>query len=340
MTTFMFDHASETLHFTKNWQQQLAEAFNNIEELCQYLHLSIKDLPVSTEASQTFALRVPLSFAASMQKGNPNDPLLRQVLPLKDELNRAIDFIDDPVGDLAAITQPGVLHKYHGRVLFINTGSCAINCRYCFRRNFPYADSQLSKQHEKNGLEYIATHTDITEVILSGGDPLLLSDTRLKALFEQLNAIKHVKRIRIHTRLPIVLPARMTDSLVKIFTQSRQPVVMVVHCNHAQEINARVQEGFTVLRQAGISVFNQSVLLRGVNDQVAVLSELSETLFNFGVVPYYLHVLDKATGTGHFDVPEAKALELLKELQTRLPGYLVPKLVKEVAGGVSKERLV
>jgi EF-P beta-lysylation protein EpmB len=328
---------NETLHFTKNWQQQLAEAFNNIEDLCHYLHLSIKDLPVSEAAAKNFSLRVPLSFAASMQKNNPNDPLLRQVMPIKDELNIYPGFSNDPVGDLSSATQIGVLHKYQGRVLLINTGSCAINCRYCFRRNFPYSDLQLGKQHENAAIQYIIDNHDISEVILSGGDPLLLNDERLEKLIQQLSAIKHLKRIRIHSRLPIVLPARITNDFINSLTKSAKQIVLVVHCNHANEINTRVIAGFTLLQNKGITLFNQSVLLKGVNDDATVLCELSEQLFSLGIIPYYLHLMDKATGTGHFDVPETTAIALIQQMQNILPGYLVPKLVMEQAGALSKQ---
>lgn len=332
----MSEQLNETLHFAKNWQQQLAAAFSNIDDLCRYLHLSRNDLPVSVAAAESFPLRVPLSFAACMQKGDPHDPLLRQVLPVKEELLAFPGFSNDPVGDLPSATLTGVLHKYHGRVLFINTGSCAINCRYCFRRSFPYADLQLSKQAENDGIRYIEENPDISEVILSGGDPLLLSDARLAKLLQQLSAIKHLKRIRIHSRLPIVLPARITDEFISALTESAKPIVLVVHCNHANEINPRVIAACQRLRSNGITLFNQSVLLQGVNDNVAALCELSEQLFSNGIIPYYLHLLDKATGTGHFDVSEAAAIALIKQIQAALPGYLVPKLVKEQAGAASK----
>ena len=336
----MSEQLCETLHFTLNWQQQLAEAFDNIDDLCRYLHLSPDDLPVSVAAIESFPLRVPLSFAASMQKDNPDDPLLRQVLPVKDELFAYPGFSNDPVGDLPSATQPGVLHKYHGRVLFINTGGCAINCRYCFRRNFPYSDLQLGRQYESAGIQYVLKDPEISEVILSGGDPLLLSDARLASLFHQLSAIKHLKRIRIHTRLPIVLPARMTDELINVLTQSSKQIVIVVHCNHANEICPRVIAAFKQLKNNGITLFNQSVLLKGVNDNVAALCELSEQLFSHGVIPYYLHLLDKATGTGHFEVSETVAADLIKLVQYALPGYLVPKLVKEQSGDKSKQSII
>jgi EF-P beta-lysylation protein EpmB len=335
----MPEQLNETQCFTKNWQQQLAESFNNIEDLLHYLHLSHHDLPVSVAATKGFPLRIPLSFASSMKKGDPNDPLLRQVLPIKDELFAYPDYSDDPVGDLPSATQTGVLHKYQGRVLFINTGSCAINCRYCFRRNFPYSDLQLGKQQENAGIHYIQENPNISEVILSGGDPLLLSDARLAKLFAQFSAIKHLKRIRIHTRLPIVLPARITDDLINTLTQSSKQIVIVVHCNHANEINPRVIAACQLLKNNGIILFNQSVLLKGVNDNPATLCELSEQLFSNGIIPYYLHLLDKATGTGHFEVSEIEAINLIKRVQDTLPGYLVPKLVKELAGAKSKQSI-
>jgi len=336
----MPESQSEIHHFSKNWQQQLAEAFNSIDDLCRYLNLSPDDLPILAAAAKNFPLRVPLSFAACIEKGNMHDPLLRQILPVKEELIAYPGFSNDPVGDLAAATQVGVLHKYHGRVLFINTGSCAINCRYCFRRNFPYADLQLSKQQEDAAIESIQNDTSISEVILSGGDPLLLSDSRLARLIRQLDGIEHLKRIRIHSRLPIVLPARITDEFIDTLTQSPKQIIIVVHCNHANEINDRVIAACNSLKNNGITLLNQSVLLKGVNDKAEVLCELSEQLFSHGIIPYYLHLLDKATGTGHFEVSETEALALVRQIQGALPGYLVPKLVKEQAGADSKQTLL
>lgn len=330
----------EIQHFTRNWQQQLADAFNNVEELCRYLRLSPDDLPVCVEATLNFPLRVPLSFAACMEKGNPYDPLLRQVLPIKAELADYPGFSNDPVGDLAAATQTGVLHKYHGRVLLINTGSCAINCRYCFRRNFPYPDLQLGKQTEDAAIQSIQNDPSISEVILSGGDPLLLSDSRLARLIQQLDDITHLKRIRIHSRLPIVLPARITDEFINTLRLGSKQMIIVVHCNHANEISDHVIAACKLLRNSGITLFNQSVLLKGVNDNAEVLGELSEQLFNQGIIPYYLHLLDKAAGTGHFEVSETEALALIRQVQATRPGYLVPKLVKEQAGAASKQSVL
>ena len=336
----MPEETFETRHFRQSWQQQLSAAFKTIDHLCQYLQLEPEELPVSPEAAGRFALKVPLSFAASMEKGNPRDPLLRQVFPVDQEMLNYPGYNDDPVGDLPSAAASGVLHKYHGRVLLINTGSCAINCRYCFRRNFPYGELQISRQNEALALQYIKDHHDISEVILSGGDPLLLNDDRLSELFRHLAGIQHVKRIRIHSRLPIVLPARITDELLATLTGSPKQIVLVIHCNHPNEISERVIAGLQKIRQSGLTVFNQSVLLKEVNDDVQVLCALSEKLFEQGVIPYYLHLLDKATGTGHFEVPESEALLLIRQIQALMPGYLVPKLVRESAGGESKDYVV
>jgi EF-P beta-lysylation protein EpmB len=320
-----------------DWQKQLANAFTSIEGLCAYLELNKANLPVSPEAAASFQLRVPLAFAERMEKGNPNDPLLRQVLPISDETLLIPGYKADPVGDVAAAKLPGLLHKYQGRVLLINTGACAINCRYCFRRNFPYQELQLSKQQEVHALDYIRSDETISEVILSGGDPLLLSDERLKNLFRQLEAIDHIQRIRIHSRLPIVLPARITQELAHILQKTGKSIVLVVHCNHANEINGEVIAAIDLLKNKGITLLNQAVLLSGVNDHADVLCSLSEKLFAHGILPYYLHLLDKASGTGHFAVPKAEATALMKQIQNRLPGYLVPRLVEEIAGGEAKQ---
>lgn len=327
-------------HFAKNWQQQLADAITDIGALCAYLKLPVEQLPIAPEAAQSFALKVPLSFAEAIEKGNPFDPLLRQVLPVADEMQVYPGYSANPVGDLQAASVPGVLHKYHGRVLLINTGSCAVHCRYCFRRSFPYGDLQLGKEKELVALRYIREHADISEVILSGGDPLLLSDDRLNRLLRQLAAIAHVKRIRIHSRLPIVLPARVTPGLLDLLASSTKRVVLVVHCNHPNEITARVSDACRMLERRGISLLNQAVLLRGVNDNADDLVALSERLFDNGVLPYYLHLLDKVSGAGHFEVGKAEALILLQQLQIRLPGYLVPKLVEEIAGAASKRAVL
>jgi EF-P beta-lysylation protein EpmB len=323
---------------TPTWQTELAAAFTKLSELLHYLNINTHS--VSTLAEQDFAMRVPLSYAACMEKGNLNDPLLKQVLPHANELIQQADYSSDPVGDLSALTEGCIIHKYQGRVLFITTGGCAINCRFCFRRNFPYSEVQLNKQKEAKALQYLQDHKDIHEVILSGGDPLLLNDQRLESLIHQCAAIAHIKRIRIHTRLPIVLPARMTDNLIGILNNAPLPIILVTHCNHANELSEHVATACFALKKQNITLLNQSVLLKDINDNVNILQNLSERLFNCGILPYYLHLLDKATGTAHFEVKQATALKIHQQLQNNLPGYLVPKLVKEQAGKASKTLLI
>ncbi len=323
---------------TPTWQTELASAFTRPSELLHFLNINTHS--VSTLAEQDFAMRVPLSYAASMEKGNLNDPLLKQVLPISNELTQQTDYSNDPVGDLSALTEGCIIHKYQGRVLFITTGGCAINCRFCFRRNFPYSEVQLNKQKEARALQYLQDHKDIHEVILSGGDPLLLNDQRLESLIHQCAAIAHIKRIRIHTRLPIVLPARMTDNLIGILNNAPLPIILVTHCNHANELSEHVATACFALKKQNITLLNQSVLLKDINDNVNTLQNLSERLFNCGILPYYLHLLDKATGTAHFEVKQATALKIHQQLQNNLPGYLMPKLVKEQAGKASKTLLI
>lgn len=320
------------------WQQALSEAFTDLDSLCEYLQLDPNQLDAIAEYQQ-FPIKVPREFAESISFGNPHDPLLRQVLPLKRELNYQAGFIADPVGDLQALATEGVIHKYQGRVLLISTGVCAIHCRYCFRRNFPYSEQQLSRSKIRDAINYIIDHAEITEVILSGGDPLLLSDEKLAELLEMLNQLPQIKRIRIHSRIPIVLPSRITPSLLSMFSASRCSIVLVLHSNHPNELSSKVANACQHLRNSGISLLNQSVLLKDINDDPQTLAKLSEKLFSLGVLPYYLHQLDKAQGTGHFEVDDEKAIDLHEFLKTNLPGYLVPKLVREQSGAAYKLNL-
>lgn len=321
---------------TPVWQQELARAITAPEELLATVRLGPEWLPAARAAAQLFPLRVPRGFIARMRAGDPRDPLLRQVLPLAEECLTAPDFAVDPVGDAVAMTVPGVLHKYHGRVLLTATGACAVHCRYCFRRHFPYAEANPAAGHWQAALGYIAADDSIAEVILSGGDPLTLSDRRLRELTDALAPIPHVRRLRIHTRLPIVLPERVDDGLLAWLESLRQSCVVVVHVNHANELDAAVKAALTRLKNAGVPSLNQSVLLRGVNDNVDALAALSEALFACGVLPYYLHLLDKVQGAAHFDVPEDVACALVAQLRDRLPGYLLPRLVREDAGAPAK----
>jgi EF-P beta-lysylation protein EpmB len=328
-------HLSHQPH-VPTWQTELGNAFTNFRDLLEFLNLPLENQPFSELANRGFNMRVPRGYAECMEKGNPDDPLLKQVLPISDELNNFPGFIDDPVGDLDAAKPGGIIHKYHGRVLLITTGGCAIHCRYCFRRNFPYADLQMNKTRLFEALQYIRDNTDISEVILSGGDPLLLSDKRLAQLFQEISQFQHIKRIRIHSRIPIVLPGRITPQLLEIIACIPQQIIMVLHCNHSNEISQKVSDACLKLKQHQIHLFNQTVLLKGVNDQIDPLVQLSEKLFANDIIPYYLHLLDKANGTGHFEVAETTAISIMNGIKTKLPGYLVPKLVRETVGAASK----
>ncbi len=320
----------------EGWRGELSRAVSDPEELLTMLGLPRELLPAATAAARRFPLRVPRGFVARMRRGDPNDPLLLQVLPLGRELEEVAGFVGDPVGDLSAAAAPGLLHKYQGRALLIVAGGCAVNCRYCFRREFPYADHPLTGAAQRQALRYLAADPTLSEVILSGGDPLLWGDGRLAALAEELARIPHLRRLRVHTRLPIVLPERVDDRLLGWLTGTRLQPVMVVHANHPREIDGAVAARLRRLREAGVTVLNQAVLLAGINNSAAVLGELSEVLFAAGVLPYYLHLLDRVRGAAHFEVEKARAARIVGEMATQLPGYLVPKLVREEAGQNAK----
>ena len=315
-----------------DWHRSLAEAVREPAELLQALQLSDLAECFSSKAAGEFPLVVPRSFLARMATGDPDDPLLRQVLPLDDELQPVDGFVADAVSDASFRTAPGLLHKYHGRALMVAAGSCAVNCRYCFRRHYPYGDEPRRLDDWEPALDQLRNESSISELLLSGGDPLMLTDARLSQLVERLEAIPHLKRLRIHSRLPIVLPDRVTDVLLELLTQSRLTPIMVVHSNHAAEVAADCEAALRRLVRAGITVLNQAVLLRGVNDSAAALTDLSESLINTGVMPYYLHQLDRVAGTAHFEVDPAVGRTLIAELRTRLPGYAVPRYVQEIAG--------
>ncbi|HEX5513534.1 MAG TPA: EF-P beta-lysylation protein EpmB [Gammaproteobacteria bacterium] len=323
---------------TPRWQQELAEAVRDPAELLQLLDLDAGLLPAARKAAAQFPLRVPRGFVARMQRGDPNDPLLRQVLPLAAELEPAPGYLSDPVGDLQAMQPGGILHKYHGRVLLVATGACAIHCRYCFRRHFPYAEANAAADHWTAALDYIRSRPEISEVILSGGDPLVLNDRRLAELARALAEIPHLRRLRLHSRLPIVLPSRIDASLLDWFTGTRLTPVLVMHANHPRELDAEVAAATARLRQHGVVLLNQTVLLAGVNDSAETLIELSERLFTLGVQPYYLHALDRVQGAGHFE-SDAVLRTLMPLLRARLPGYLVPQPVREEAGQPNKTPL-
>ena len=321
------------------WQKVLRNAFRQPDALLAYLGIPASAFNLDSEPD--FALLVPEPFAARMKPGDPADPLLRQVLPSLQERERVPGFVKDPLGEddsaLSFQRAPALIQKYLGRVLMITTPGCAVNCRYCFRRHFPYQDHK--PRGHSQALDLIRSDTSISEVLLSGGDPLLLGDLAFTTLIDQINAIEHVKRIRVHSRLPIVLPQRVTPSLVETIQTSRCPVVMVVHCNHPQELDAQTKRALACLRDSGAHVLNQSVLLAGINDDAGLLCQLSQSLFEQGVLPYYLHMPDAVSGTAHFAVAEPRAMTLHEDMRAILPGYLLPRLVREVPGKASKTPL-
>ncbi len=314
------------------WQQQMADTIDDARTLCQLLDLDPAALPVPLLQDSAFPLRVPRVWTQRMQRGNPRDPLLLQVLASTAETALIPGFSSDPVGDLAAATQPGLLHKYHGRVLIVTTGACALHCRYCFRRHFPYPQAASRAQDLMATLRQIELDPSINEVILSGGDPLSLADSRLGSLIRGVEAIPHVTTLRLHTRIPTVIPDRITQAFCNLFKASRLNRVMVLHVNHPQELSELDAAPLQRLRQAGFTLLNQSVLLRSVNDEAATLAQLSYALFQRGVLPYYLHALDKVSGAAHFQVAPARAATLYRQLSALLPGYLLPRFVEEIPG--------
>lgn len=321
------------------WQQQWREAITDPRALLAALGLSEAADPIDVPDRDGFPMRVPRAFVARMRHGDPHDPLLRQVLPLRRELDAVEGYGLDAVGDLAARAGTGVLHKYDGRALLVATGTCAVHCRYCFRRHFPYADEGASRDRWRSSLAWLARRPDIDEVLLSGGDPWSLATPRLREFTSALAALPHVRRLRVHTRLPVVLPDRVDRELLDWVAGLHLPLAVVVHANHPAELDAGTARAFGDLRRAGATLLNQSVLLRGVNDDEDVLAGLSSALFDQGVLPYYLHQLDRVAGAAHFAVPDARAREMADALHRRLPGYLVPRLVREVAGAAGKQAL-
>ena len=320
------------------WQREWQNSFRNLEGLLEFLVLDPQQAPHPLHPNPSFPIRVPRSFALRMHKGDWNDPLLRQVLPLHSETEERAGFTSDAVGDGNAQDGPGVLRKYQGRALLLLSGACAVHCRYCFRREYPYEDLPAAKADwDRTYLELEADPT-LEEILFSGGDPLSLSDSNLRWHWEHALAIPQVKRIRIHTRLPVVLPSRIDSGFLKLVEEmaARKPFFMVLHINHANEINAELKDHLQALRSAGAVLLNQSVLLRGVNDTADALVALSEQLLDCSILPYYLHQLDRVRGAWHFEVPEKEGLILMDELRQRLPGYGVPKYVREIAGEGSK----
>jgi len=319
----------------KSWQKDLQKVITDPEKLLSLVNINPEQYLQHFKARQLFPVRAPLPFIKRMKKGDFNDPLLKQVMPLSSEFVVTDGFVTDPLQEHDTVAT-GLLHKYKNRVLMIVKSACAINCRYCFRRHFPYQDNSPNKQHWRPALNYITEHKEITEVIFSGGDPLMASDQHLAWLVKQIEKITHVKRLRIHTRLPVVIPNRITRDLVTLLKNSRLKAAMVLHINHGNEIDDCLTEALDPLRNARIPLFNQSVLLKGVNDQANTLIELSEKMFDAGIQPYYLHLFDPVQGAAHFDVEEKTAVNIMNEMLATLPGFLMPRLVREFVGQANK----
>lgn len=330
------NHPSESAN---SWQQLLSQAITDPAELVRALDLPPETADGARQGHKDFPVRVPAPYLRRIRPGDLNDPLLRQVLPVSAEADNIPGYVTDPLAEADSNPHDGLIHKYKGRVLIILTGACAINCRYCFRRHFPYEDNRLGPDQWQQVVDYIAADCSIREVIFSGGDPLATNDKRLDKLISSLEAIPHLQRLRIHSRLPVVIPQRITPELSDRLAGSRLQTVMVLHINHANEIDDAVTAAVTQLKQAGVTVLNQAVLLRGVNDSVDTLEALSETLFRAGILPYYLFTFDPVAGAAHFDIADREAQQLVSELQSRLPGYLVPKLAREIPGRASKTLL-
>ncbi len=324
---------------TDTWRRELADAFTRVDALLTSLGLDHDDVPGVAPDHQAFNLLVPRGFAALMKPGDPSDPLLRQVLPLAVEAANVAGYVSDPVEDAAAERTPGLLQKYPGRSLLIATGACAIHCRYCFRRHFPYF--KLGSQIERwdAAVAEIARDDTLVEVILSGGDPLMIEDRPLRELLARLNAMPHLRRLRIHSRLPVVLPSRVTDRLCRILSEGRLVPLMIIHANHPRELGQAAWEALARLQSVGVRLLNQSVLLAGVNDDAPTLIALSERLVECGVLPYYLHQLDPVAGAAHFQVSDERARGLVETMRGQTAGYLVPSLVREIPGATSKQRI-
>lgn len=321
------------------WQHLLSHTIDDPADLLSYLELPESLLDGAKQGSQLFQLKVPKPFADKIEKGNPDDPLLRQILPLADEIQDVPGYVSDPLAEMDANHSDGLIHKYKGRVLLILSGACAVNCRYCFRRHFPYQENRLGTDQWQKVLNYLNADNTISEVIFSGGDPLATSDQRLEKMIADLEQIPHLKRLRIHSRLPIVIPQRVTDRFISTLQRSRFQTVMVLHANHANELDDTLHQSILKLKAAQVTVLNQAVLLKGVNDNVPALRKLSEALFEHSILPYYLFTLDPVKGAAHFNVPDSKAMDLHALLQAELPGYLVPKLAREIPGKAHKTLL-
>lgn len=320
-----------------SWKEILSNAISSPKILSEYLNIPLSS--ISDPANEDFKLFVPEPYLQRIEKENVDDPLLKQILPAHQETLSSQGYSKDPLSEESYNAIPGLIHKYKSRVLLVSGATCAINCRYCFRRHFPYSENRLSKEQWSQSIDYIYQHPELNEVILSGGDPLVNNDKQLQWLTSKLCDIPHIKRLRIHTRLPVVIPQRVDDSLLRWLSALPLQKVMVLHINHPNELDNEVREAIQKIKATGTLILNQSVLLAGINDNAEILSRLSESLFDAGAMPYYLHRLDKIEGAAHFDLPQARIKEIYTHLLAMLPGYLVPKLVAEIPHRASKTPL-
>jgi EF-P beta-lysylation protein EpmB len=333
--TILTSHLDPVRAASGTWQQQMKWAVRDAVTLKTALQLP-ENTSISQKAADQFPVFVPLPFLQRIAPGDPDDPLLRQVLPVCDEENSPAEFSDDPLQEAESTLVPGLLKKYQSRALLVTTGACAVHCRYCFRRNFPYGDSPTSAKQWLPAIKKIAADRAIDEVILSGGDPLTLVDESIAELVDQVGSIEHVKRLRFHTRLPIMIPQRITVRLIDLISNFSGQVVVVIHANHANEFDSQVDLAMAKLQSAGALLLNQSVLLRGINDSAEALTSLSQRLLDANVLPYYLHQLDRVTGVAHFEVPRERGIKLIAQMRAALPGYAVPRYVKEEPGQPNK----
>lgn len=328
------------LRAMQDWQLSLKNAVSDPLELCRLLALEPDLFGETLAPIKSFSLRVPREFIARMEKGNPKDPLLLQVFPQALEMIEKSGFVQDPLEEKKFNPLPGLLHKYHGRVLLILQGACAVNCRYCFRRHFPYEENMMGMSHWGPIIDYIAKDPSIEEVIFNGGDPLIMKDKQLAQLAREFDKIPHLKVLRFHTRVPVMIPSRINSEFLAWMNELRMQKILVIHANHPREIDEDVQKALLRLRDNHVQLLNQSVLLKNINDDPQILMELSKKLFASYVLPYYLHLLDPVAGTAHYEVELDEALRIMDHLRTHLPGYLVPKLVREIAGEESKIEMV
>lgn len=330
---------SEPIWQSDDWQIVLKNSIRTLGDLCEAVEIQADELPIALQAEKSFRVMVPAPYLSRIEKGNPTDPLLLQVLPSAKEMLDVPGFVSDPLEEEQFTKVPGLIHKYHGRVLLISHTACAVHCRYCFRRHFPYAENTLSGEQLNKACEYIQSDQTIHEVILSGGDPLMNKDEQLAKLIGAIEAIPHIETLRIHTRLPIVIPERVTNGLLNLLKETHLKVVMVIHANHANELNEAVAMALHRLGEASVRLLNQSVYLKGVNTSLQGQLSLLRRLHHLDVQPYYLHLLDKTKGAAHFLVEDKLALEVYSQIQASLPGYLVPTLVRENPYDQSKSRV-